>query len=104
MARGKCREKRLHCLSVMSMISSERGYVASSGSPVMRVIRQQLARRNSSSMNSADSEHQAPLVSTAMGTNKWVDVMMAHFVVFFTADFSADTYAETDVDGMCDAA
>ena len=50
----------------------------------MRVIR--LPR---SSMNSTDSEHQAPLVSTAMATNKWVDVMVAYFVVLFAADFSA---------------
>ena len=55
-------------------------------------------------MNSAHSEHQAQLVSTAMGTNKWVDVMVAYFVVLFAADFSAVAQAETDVDGMCDAA
>ena len=55
-------------------------------------------------MNSADSEHQAPIVSTAMGTNKWVDVMVAYFVVLFAADFSAATQAETDLDVMCDAA
>ena len=65
----------------------------------MRVIR--LPR---SSMNSADSEHQAPHVSTAIGTNKWVDVMVAYFVVSFAADFSAAAQAETNVDGMCDAA
>ena len=65
----------------------------------MRVIR--LPR---SSMNSADSEHQAPLVSTAMGTNKWVDVMVEYFVVLFAADFSAAAQAETDVDGVCDVA
>ena len=57
-----------------------------------------------SSMNSADLEHQAPLVSTATGTNKWVDVMVAYFVVLFAADFSAAAQSETDVDGMCDAA
>ena len=56
----------------------------------MRVIR--LLR---SSMNFADSEHQAPLVSKAMGTNKWVDVIVEYFVVLFAA--------ETDVEGMCDA-
>ena len=54
-------------------------------------------------MNSADLEHQAPLVSKAMRTNKWVDVMVAYFVVF-TSDFSAAAQAETDVDGICDAA
>ena len=42
----------------------------------MRVIR--LPR---SAMNCADSEHQAQLVSTAKGTNKWVDVMVVYFVV-----------------------
>ena len=73
--------------------------VVSSGSTVMRVIR--LPRF---SMNSADSEHQAPLVSTATGTNKCVDVMVAYFVILFAADFSAAAQAETDVDGMCDAA
>ena len=57
-----------------------------------------------SSMNSAASEHQAPLVSTAMETNKWVDVMVAYFVVLFAADFSAAAQAETDVDGICDSA
>ena len=51
-----------------------------------------------------DSEHQAPLVSKAMRTNKWVDVMVAYFVVLFAADFSAAAQAETDVDGMYDAA
>ena len=51
-------------------------------------------------MNSADSEHQAPLVSKTIGTTKWVDVMMAYL---FVADFSAAAQAETDVDGMCDA-
>ena len=65
----------------------------------MRVIR--LPR---SSMNSADSEHQAPLVSTALGTNEWVDVMVAYFDVLFAADFSAAAQAETDVDGTYDAA
>ena len=57
-----------------------------------------------SSMNSADSEHQSLLVTTAMGTKKLVDVMMAYFVVLFAADFSAAAQAETDIDGMCDAA
>ena len=57
-----------------------------------------------SSMNSGDSEHQAPLVSTAMGTNRLVYVMVAYFVVLFAADFSAAAQAETDVDGMCDSA
>ena len=80
-------------------VATKKKYVVSSGSPVMRVIR--LPR---SEMNSDYSEHQAPLVSTAMGTNKWVDVMSAYFVVFFAADFSAAAQAETDVDGMCDAA
>ena len=55
-------------------------------------------------MNSADSEHQAPLVSISMGTSKWVDMMVAHFIVLFTADFSAAAQAEIDGDGMCDAA
>ena len=55
-------------------------------------------------MNSADSEHQAPLASTAMETNKLVDVMMAYFFVLFAANFSAAAQAETYVDGMCGAA
>ena len=63
----------------------------------MRVIR--LPR---SAMNSADSEHQAQLVSTSKGKNKWVDVMVVYFVVL--SDFSAAAQAETDVDGICDAA
>ena len=53
------------------------------------------------SMNSADSEHQAPLVSTVMGTNKWVDVMVVYFVVLVAADFSAAEQTETDVDDIC---
>ena len=48
----------------------------------MRVIR--LPR---SSMNFADSKHQAPLVSKARETNKWVDVMVEFFVVLFAADY-----------------
>ena len=54
-------------------------------------------------MNSADSEHQAPLVSTAMVTNKWVDVMVAYFAFLFAADFAVAAHAETGVDDMCDA-
>ena len=59
-------------------------------------------RLTRSSMNSANSKHQAPLVSTAMGTSKWVDVMVEYFVVLFAADFSAAAKAEIDVDGVCD--
>ena len=54
-----------------------------------------------SSMNSADSVHQAPLVSTAIGTNTWLDVMVAYL---FAADCSAAAQTETGVDGICDAA
>ena len=32
------------------------------------------------------------------------DVMVEYFVVLFVADFLAAAQAETDVDGMCDAA
>ena len=67
-------------------------YVVSSGSLVIVVIRLQR-----SSMNSADCEHQAPLVSMATRTKDGVAASATHFVVLLTAAFSAASRAVVEV-------
>ena len=65
---GKCCEKRLHCLSVMSLIYSDRDTL----SPAARQWWRWFACRDPRWIP-PDSEHQAPLVSTANEQVGWYD-------------------------------
>ena len=54
-------------------------------------------------MNSANSEHQTPHVSSAVGTNWILAVRSSFFAVLLTVAFSAAAQAEVEVHWICDA-
>ena len=58
----------------------------------------------SSCMNSADCGHQAPLLSTAIGTNRWVAARSSYFAVLLMAALSVAVQAEDEVNWIWDAA